>query len=64
MPFCNPMMNFRWLLLLTLKILYFLCCPREDEHMCLDYLSTGSSVQHIQKVHMPIFHAASDRCHG
>lgn len=41
----------------------FLCWPREDEHMCLDYLSTDSSVQHIQKSHMPVFHSANGRCH-
>lgn len=58
--FGNPMMNFRCLLLLNLKIL----CPREDEHMCAGDLSTGSSVQHIQKAHVPIFHAVDGRCHG
>lgn len=56
----SPMMNFRCLLLYNLKIL----CSREDEHMCAGDLSTGSSVQHIQKVHVPIFHAADSRCHG
>lgn len=58
--FGNPMMNFRCLLLLNLKI----PCPREDEHMCAGYLGTGSSVQHIQKARVPIFHAADGRCHG
>lgn len=27
------------------------------------YLSTDSSVQHIQKAHMPVFHSANSRCH-
>lgn len=55
--------KYRCLLLLTLKNLHF-CVGPEYEHMYLGYLRTDSSVQHIQKAHMPVFHSANGRCHG